>query len=357
MKLKFRFPAISKLSRIRDIRFPSIPLDLHKLEDLDREHYRIAAYALAAVIVLMVVAGVTAFFLSLRGAEETMVPDVRGMELTQALIRMQDKELYPRIALRFTDDPLDRGKIVDQSPVAGTIVKAGRRIQLVVSRGAIADRVENFVGQDIDEVRIHLQTLFATARPLLTINDPPVYLYDKSPAGTILAQKPAPGTELGGATLLELVVSRGPQRAQVKVPALLGLSIDDALAVVEGSSVDINFAMRDPMKNEKPGVVVSEFPSAGSLIPPASSIAVTVTTPGAQKGMASGIFSRQLPQYPYPLKVSLDVISPMGERTPLLTVRHPGGLFTAPYNLPVGSMLVLSVLDREVPPRVEVGTQ
>ena len=357
MKLNFKLPGISKFSKIKDLRLPSIPLDLHKLEDLDREHYRIAAYALAALIVLMAVAGVTAFFLSLRGAEETMVPDVRGMELTQALIRMQDKELYPRIALRFTDNPLDRGKIVDQSPMAGTIVKAGRRIQLVVSRGAIADRVENFVGQDIDEVRIHLQTLFATSRPLLTIKDPPVYLYDKSPAGTILAQKPVPGTEIAGPTLLEFVVSRGMQKAQVKVPALLGLSIDDTLAAVEGTTVDVVFSMRDPAKNEKPGVVVSEFPSAGSLIPPTSSVAVTITTPVPQKGMAAGVYSRQLPQYPYPLKVSLEVISPMGERTPLLTVRHPGGLFTVPYDLPVGSMLVLSVLDREVPPRVEVGTQ
>jgi len=357
MKLKLKFPGLPGISKIRSLKLPSIPLDLRKLEDLDREHYRIAAYALGAIVVLMVVASLTAFFLSLRGAEETMVPDVRGMELSQALLKMQDKELYPRIALRFTDTPADRGTVVEQNPAAGTIVKAGRRIQLTVSRGSIADHVENFIGQDINEVKIHLQTLFAASRPLLTIKDPPVYLYDKAPAGTILQQKPAPDTEIGGPTVLEFVVSRGPQRAQVRVPDLVGLSIDDALAAVEASSVAVNFSMRPPSRSEKPGVVASQLPSGGSLIPPTSSMSATITTPAAQKGMVAGIYSRQLPTYPYSLKVSLGAISPMGERSTLLTVNHPGGLFTAPYDLPEGSVLVLTVLDREVPPREEVKSQ
>ncbi len=73
--------------------------------------------------------------------------------------------------------------------------------------------------------------------------------------------------------------------------------------------------------------------------------------------MVAGIFSRDLPEYPYPLKVSLEALSPLGERSPIITVNHPGGPFTAPYLVPAGSVLVLSVLDREVPPRTEVGTQ
>jgi len=164
-------------------------------------------------------------------------------------------------------------------------------------------------------------------------------------------------TEIAGPTQLEFVVSRGPEKAQVRVPSLVGLSIDDALSAVAATSVAVKFSMRPPSKSEKPGVVASQSPAGGSLIPPTASVAVTVTTPAVQKGMVSGIFSRQLPEYPYALKVSLDVISPMGERSTLLTVNHPGGLFTAPYNLPDGSILVLSVLDREVPPREEVKSQ
>jgi eukaryotic-like serine/threonine-protein kinase len=284
-----------------------------------------------------------------------MVPDLRGMELATALVKLQEKELYPRLSLRFTDNPLDRGKIVDQSPSAGTIVKAGRRIQVTVSRGAVADKVENFVGQDLNEAKIHLQTLFAGARPLLSVKEPPIYVFDKAPAGTVLEQKPQPETEIAGPTQLELVVSRGPEKAQVRVPDLQGLSIDEALLQVEKTDLVVNFSIRAAGKNERAGAVVSETPAAGSMIPANARVSVTLTYPPVQAGKASGVFKRDLPEYPYPLKVTLESLSPSGDRTPILTVNHPGGPFSAPYVLPEGNVLVLSVLGREVPPREEVG--
>lgn len=351
MKLNFKLPKLLKLS---DIKLPTLPVDLRKVESFDKEHYRIIAYGLGAVIALMIVAGLSAFLLSLRGAEQTMVPDVRSMELAQALVKLQEKELYPRISLRFTDNPLDQGTIVEQSPAAGTIVKAGRRIALTVSRGAVIKKVENFVGQDLNEAKIHLQSLFAGTKPLLSVKEPPVYVFDKAPAGTILEQKPLPETEIAGLTPLELVVSRGPEKAQVRVPDLMGLSIDDVLLQVEKTDLVVDFSMRAASRSERFGAVVSQTPTAGSMIGANARVAITITTPTTDKGEIAGVFSRDLPEYPYPLKVSLVAISPSGVRAPLLTVNHPGGPFTAPYVLPSGDFLELSVLDRPVPPRIEV---
>jgi beta-lactam-binding protein with PASTA domain len=351
MKLNFKLP---KLPKLADLRLPTLPVDLRKIESFDREHYRVMAYGLGAVIVLMVVAGLSAFLLSLRGAEQTLVPDVRSMELAQALVKLQEKELYPRVSLRFTDDPLDRGKIIDQSPSPGAIVKAGRRIAITVSRGSVADKVENVVGQDVNEAKIHLQTLFAGARPLLSVKEPPVYIFDKSPAGTVLEQKPLPETEIAGPTQLELVVSRGPEKAQVRVPDLTGLTIDAALLLVEKTDLVVDFTMRAAGKSERPGAVVAQTPTPGSMIPANARVSVTLSAPTLEKGQVADIYKRDLPEYPYPLKVSLESRSPSGDRRPIVTVNHPGGSFSAPYVLPEGDVLVLSVLDREVPPRVEV---
>jgi beta-lactam-binding protein with PASTA domain len=354
MKLDFKLPKLPKLSKIQ---LPSLPLDLRKMEALDREHYRAAAYGLGAIIVLMFVAGLAAFLLSIRGAEQTMVPELRGTELAQALLKLQEKELYPRIALRFTDSPGDKGLIVDQNPRPGSIVKAGRRIQLSVSKGAVADKVENFVGQDLNEVKIHLQNLFASTKPLLAVKEPPIYVFDRSPAGTVLEQKPLPGTELSGLAPLELVVSRGPEKPQVLVPDMKGLAFPEALAQVQKADLVVTFAMRKGAGREKAGIVVAQQPASGALIPSNARLTVTVTEPAPEKGLVAGIYSRELPEYPYPLKVSLESMGPAGERSLLFTVNHPGGLFTAPYILPEGSSLLLSVLDREVPPRVEVKSE
>jgi Uncharacterized protein conserved in bacteria len=357
MKLKFKLPNLSKLS---DIKLPSLPLDLKKVESFDKEHYRIIAYGLGGVIVLMVVAGLSAFLLSLRGTEQTMVPDLRKMELAPALIKLQEKELYPRVSLRFTDNPLEEGTIVEQSPAPGTIVKAGRRIAVTVSRGSVVKKVENFVGQDINEVKIHLQSLFAGTKTLLSVKEPPVYVYDKAPMGTVLEQKPLPETPIGGATQLELVVSRGPENAQVKVPDLMGLSIDDALRQIHAVNFEaktnlvVDFAMRPASKTERSGVVVSETPASGSIIAANARVSITMTTPHLASGTVAGVFSRDLPEYPYPLKVTLDAVTPSGSRSNVFTVNHPGGHFTAPYVLPEGDFLELTVLDRPDQTRQEV---
>jgi len=353
MKLNFRLPRLPKLPKLSEIHLPSLPLDLRKIESFDREHYRIMAYGFGAVILLMIVAGVSAFLISLRGQEQTMVPDVRGMELSQALVKMQDKELYPRLTLRFTDNPLDRGNIVDQSPAPGTIVKAGRRIALTVSRGAVTDKVENFVGEELNTATVHIQTMFAGQRPLLTIKDT-IYIFDKAPVNTILEQKPTAGTPLSGPTDLQLVVSRGPEKAQIKVPDLMGLGWSDVVAQLPTDQVVVDFTMRAAAKAERAGVVVSESPAAGSMVQAGSRVAVTLTAPSVTAGNVAGVFSRSLPAYPVPLTVSLEWIAPSGDITTLLTLSHPGGSFTAPYLLAEGSVLVLKVEGREVPPRETV---
>jgi eukaryotic-like serine/threonine-protein kinase len=322
--------------------------DLQHLEEMDPKAQKLTILALIGVIVLMTVSGLVAFSLALQGAEQTMVPDVKDLELTTALIKLQEKELYPRIALRFSSDPTDKGRILEQRPSAGTIVKAGRRINLTVSRGPAVNQVENYVGQTMDEVKIHLQTIFASSRPLLTVREPPIYKFDMAPAGTILEQKPVPGTEISGLTELTFVVSQGQKKAQISVPELLGLSIPEAMQAIEQSGITFTFAMRAPEGRERPGTVVSQMPSSGSVIDPATSVSIMVAHPAEEKDMVSGILEETLPVFPYPLKITLTAQYPTGEKVTLLTVHHSGGSFSVPYTVPNNTVLILNVSNREL---------
>jgi hypothetical protein len=72
MKLNFKMPRLprfpgAKLPKLSDLRLPSLPLDLRKIESMDRDHYKLMAYGSGAIIALMVVAGLSAFLISLRG--------------------------------------------------------------------------------------------------------------------------------------------------------------------------------------------------------------------------------------------------------------------------------------------------
>ena len=117
-------------------------------EPADPRLYRRAIVVLLGVVVFTGLAAIISFFLALRGEEPTLVPRVEGLELATALVKLQEKELYPRISLRFSDDSNTKGTILEQDPPAGAIVKAGRRIELVVSRGTAIDRIGAFSSGD-----------------------------------------------------------------------------------------------------------------------------------------------------------------------------------------------------------------
>ncbi|MCX8013486.1 MAG: PASTA domain-containing protein, partial [Rectinema sp.] len=179
------------------------------------------AFALLMLLV-MALSAVLVFFLALKGEERTMVPDVRRMELPDALVKLQQRELYPRLTLRFTDNPLDRNLVLEQNPPPGSIVKAGRRINLVVSKGAVLDKIEDYSGRTIEDLRLYLQSQTTRNKGLVTIREPPLYIFDNAAPGTILDQSPKPGTEISGPTVLDLVVSKGPEAKEIVMPALVG---------------------------------------------------------------------------------------------------------------------------------------
>ena len=148
----------------------------------------------AAELPLAVIAALVAFFMTINSAEQTMVPNLKGKELANALIELQDRGLYPRVQLRYSSNPADKGTILGQEPSPGTMMKSGREVTLQVSRGAVIDRVENYIGWKLTDLELHLQTLSTTYGPLLKLQTPVTSVFDNSPAGTIIQQSPAPGT-------------------------------------------------------------------------------------------------------------------------------------------------------------------
>jgi beta-lactam-binding protein with PASTA domain len=327
-----------------------LPIDLSFIEGYVGNHLRFFISLVIGLIVFVGIIALAVFFVALQGEEQTMVPDVRGMELTGALLELQVKELYPRIQLRYSRDASDRGLILEQSPDAGTIVKAGRRVRLVVSQGVVINNVENYVGRNIDEVRMDLQTLFAsTAVPLVSLKEPFMYQYSPEAPGTILQQRPEPGTAISGPLALELVISRGMENEMIRTPELTGLSIGEVLERIGELGLRVTFSQRPPSRTEQPETVLSQTPAAETSVAADTELSLVVSSPKVLKaGEVFTIFSYSLPVNPYPLPVSLEAMLPTGERRSLVTVNHPGGEFTVPYRLPAGSILILSILGREL---------
>ena len=300
-------------------------------------------------ILFMILIAFTVFMFTVKGNEQVMVPAVEGKELTTALIEMQAKELYPKIQLKYSDDPSDAGKILSQTPVSGSIIKAGSRVTLVVSRGVIIDHVEDYVGQKIDDVKIRLQTLFTgNSKALITLAEP-VYKADNSEAGTILAQEPEPGTYITNPIAVQLVISRGPEYEHTKIPDLKGLTVQELLQQMSSLKVVLDIISHDATKEEKEATVVAENSEIGEFVDNYTRVNIELALPKkARDGIVYGVLTEKLADYPYPVTMTVDVLPKEGNRYNLVTLQHTGGNFTVPYAVPKDCELILSVAGKEV---------
>ena len=298
-------------------------------------------------LVIMGLACIGVFFANVKGEEQVLVPNVVGKKWDEALLEMQTKELYPRITLRYSENPGDEGKILEQEPDAGSIVKGYSRVSLVISRGIVIDEVGDYVGKNLDDVRMSLQTLFAGQTKPLIILAEPEYKPDLSDPGTILEQDPPEGFRITEPVTVQLVVSRGPNYENTRRPYVVGQSINDLLQTIARSKIVFDISGHTATGNEKAGTVVSQQTIDEEFIPNYTRVTVEMALPDdSDDENISGIFQSKIALYPYPVPMRLEAVPEEGNSYTILNFNHPGGNVTIPYSVAKGTTLILYVVDK-----------
>lgn len=307
------------------------------------------------MIIVFIVVSTFVFFISLEGAEQVLVPNVVGKDLADALLDLQARELYPRIQLRYSKNPDEKGRILEQDPGAGAVVKGGKRIELVVSQGVAVDVVQNYSGQYIDEVQNSIQALNASGSvggsPHLKIKLPYLTKYSEKAPGTILEQDPPAGTPITRTMEITFVVSKGKEVETTEVPDMLHANLKKIYELMQHAELTFSFipstraassAAQDHIEVEAQSL------AAQSTVPTGSSVVLTLSIPQAAQGMTFGILNASLTEFPYPLVVSLYAVHADGGKILVTSFKHRGGECSVPYAVAEGSQLVLEVLDRTV---------
>lgn len=326
-------------------------IDLKKAEAVFEINWKFFLVTIISFIIITGIAAVAIFFFVVKSPEQVLVPNVVGKQLTDALQEMQVKELYPQIQMRYSDTNEEEGLVLDQSPSGGAIAKAGRRIDLVVSQGAILDRVGDYVGMDVEELRGQLNTLFASSSiPMIEIPDVIMYKNDDSEQGTILEQNPPANTKIARPVTLELVVSSGQADEGVRVPNITGLSLNDTLLQLNRNKIIFMFTSQELAEGQEPGTIVSQkWPVGQEFVPQYTRIDSVIAMPTTPvDGLMYGILDYELPKYPYALKIELIASPPEGDDYSIVSFYHTGNQLTIPYAVPSGTRLTLKAQDNEV---------
>ena len=313
-------------------------------EKIEDEFYLKTVWAVLGSAFFILFLFAIVFFVSVEGKEDTKVPNLVGLTLSESVIKLQERALYPKLS-RKNSSPKEKGLIMSQGISAGSVVKAGRIVPLTVSLGGVIDSVGSYEGQTVEAVQAELQKLFAgsTTEPILVVGESIGILSDE-PVGTIISQDPPPGSVISDVTTLIFHVSRGKEQSTYVVPTMVGLNFKDGLTKISQWSVRYQFSVRDKRGYEKPGMIVSQVPSKGTTTPWSTVVDMVMTTPeDYPSDFAFGVLEIVVPSYPISIPMAFERVTLDGTKEVIFTKRTFGGALTIPYLEEVGTTLHLTV--------------
>jgi serine/threonine-protein kinase len=164
-----------------------------------RRFLRIAVYALF-LFGLGIVAG--HFTVQLLGYSRTVaVPDLKGKGVRDANDLLRGEGLYMRVKGEDYDSLVPEGAIMRQDEPAGSKVKQGREIGVVLSKGPRVRYVPEVVGQTFEEAESLLRSRGIRIGKVLYVHS------ERIPKGQVVAQRPEPNER--GSDSLSMIVSLG----------------------------------------------------------------------------------------------------------------------------------------------------
>jgi beta-lactam-binding protein with PASTA domain len=162
-----------------------------------------------------------------REGSETQVPSVTNLSLPAAEARLKEANLEMTLGSEEFDSSMPKGAIINQIPEAGAVVKKGRKVIVIISKGSASATVPQLNGYTLREGRFMLQKEGLQQGSVSWVED------TTRPDGVIITSLPPSGTVMRLNAAVQLVVNRLASTMTIKVPDFVGLDLDEAKNLAE----------------------------------------------------------------------------------------------------------------------------
>jgi serine/threonine-protein kinase len=198
------------------------------------------------------------------GPPKTVVPNVVGQSRDEAVAELADADLEANVVRINSLEPVDT--VLAQAPKAGTELIQGSTVRINVSKGPAPVTVPNVVGSAYETAESQLQGLnFGVARDDVESDEP---------AGTVVGQNPAAGTQQGKGSVITLQVSQGPATSQV--PDVTSQVEADARGQLESSGFGVQAVEEIVDDAGLDGRVLSQDPEGGTEAEEGTTVVIVV---------------------------------------------------------------------------------
>lgn len=232
-----------------------------------------------AIIVIAVIGLLSGVLLSGGGlfGKEVVVPNVEGMDFKQADAELSKAGLVMSVVGKEYNNEFEKDLVISQDPGKDRKVKAGRKVEVVISKGSELIAVPNITGIDIKDAVVKLGNVGLNMGKI----DPE---YDEEkPEGMIISQDPARGTKHEAGTSINVVVSQGKQPERVSMPDLKGMSIEKARTVLEDKKLVLGQTKREESTSYAADQIAKQDTEPGVMVEEGTTVNVVISTgPGPQ---------------------------------------------------------------------------
>jgi serine/threonine-protein kinase len=205
------------------------------------------------------------------GGRQVTVPDVRGMEEVDAALILNDNGLkYEVVGEQFSVE-YPESTVSLQDPPAGQVVKQGRKIVVMISRGGEYEDVPYCIGKPFRTVLIDLEEAgfyvgYVTRAPS-----------EKGYPEEVLSTEPLPGHRAVKGSPVNILVNDGPRKARVLLPDLRNQSYIAVKMRLERLGLFVRESSLDDEFNPLRSRIVSHQPRAGSIVSRGDTVNVVIT--------------------------------------------------------------------------------
>ena len=137
------------------------------------------------------------------GGPEVAVPNVMRLPLNQAKQELKEVGLTGKVVAEKHHSSVPEGQVIRTYPAGLTRVRAGRQVELTVSKGPREIKVPHVAGKSVDEATKKLEDSYLRVGEI-------TYRRSDQPVGEVVAQSPLAGQKATRGESVDLQVSGGP---------------------------------------------------------------------------------------------------------------------------------------------------
>ena len=195
------------------------------------------------------------------------IPDLTGSDQAQALKDLQSFGFKVGIENAAHPD-VPTGAVIKTQPTAGTSLSPEGLVTIIVSVGPEAFPVPYIVDIELDRAIYVIEQSGFVVGQRLEAND------NNVPRGFVISQNPAAGTKLGPNSVVDLVISSGPNK--IELGDLSRKSQEDAMQILE--TLGFKYELLDEFSEDiEMGLVAYTIPQAGSIVSPQEIITIVIS--------------------------------------------------------------------------------